>query len=146
MRQKLNKNNRACIVPPTCLRRAGYTLSEVVVASALLVVALVPVIQALSSVHLNSTRVQHKSVSLNMAQSKLEYIRAAAFCDYDRSFAQSNINVSANESYLCSVTDERLGDYLRKIIVSAGYDNDGDGVLDGSEVLVKVPSNIAKMD
>jgi len=55
---------------------AGLTLTEVVVASALLILAISPILKALTSAHLNTTTIEHKTRSLTLAQAKLDDIKA----------------------------------------------------------------------
>ena len=64
---------------------AGFTLTEVVVASALLIVAISPILKALTSAHLNTTIIEHKTRSLTLAQAKLDEIKARSIYNYTNS-------------------------------------------------------------
>lgn len=125
-------------------RSAGLTLIEVVIASALLAVVLVPILRSLTVAHASTVRVEHKSCSLILAQAKLEEIKARSIYDYTNggvSFAESNTILDG--SYLCNVADDS-GDPLKKVAVSVGFDGNGDGSLSGGEVDVTLTTLIAR--
>ena len=112
-------------------RDNGMTLTEVVVASTLLVVAVVPILRALTIAQVTGRVVDNKTQALILAQGKLEAIRARSIHHYDESFAEDSAPITG--SYLCDVTDDQDSD-LRLVTVSVGYDEDGDGNLSHSEV------------
>ncbi len=122
-------------------RSAGFTLTEAVVASALLLVAIVPVLKALSNAHFATVNIEHKTISLALAQAKLDEIRARSVYHYSDSFAETSTVLSG--SYLCSVTDD-AGDPLRTITVSVGYDDDADSSLAASETEVTLTTLVAR--
>ena len=126
----------------TSNRRAGFTITEVVVASALLIVAIVPILKGLTAGHLGTTIIEHKTRSLTLAQGKLEEIRARSIYSYSSTYAETN--TSLDGSYLCSVTDSGSGSDLRTIAVSVGYDVNGDSALAGDEIKVTLTTLIAK--
>jgi Tfp pilus assembly protein PilV len=123
-------------------RRAGFTLTEVVVASALLIVAIVPILKGLTAAHLSTTIIEHKTRSLTLAQGKLDEIRARSIYSYSSTFTESN--KSLDGSYLCNVTDSGSGSDLRTITVSVGYDVNGDSALGFDEIEVALTTLIAK--
>ena len=118
----------------------GFTLSEVIIASALLIIAIVPILKALTAVHLNSTRIQHKTKSLLLAQAKLDNIKARSIYSYSSSFAQSDTILE--NSYLCNVSDAGSGTDPRTITHSAGFDSDSNGNLDAGEIKVTLSTYI----
>jgi len=123
---------------------AGFTLTEVIVASALLIIAMVPILRALTSAHASSTSIEHKTRSLTLAQAKLDDIKARSIYDYTNggsSFAESN--TSLDVSYLCNVTDNS-GDPLKTIAVSVGYDLNGDITLAADEIEVTLTTYLAR--
>jgi Tfp pilus assembly protein PilV len=125
-------------------RFAGVSIIEVVIASTLLIVALVPILKSLTVAHATSTKIQHKSRSLILAQAKLDEIKARSIYDYTNggdSFAESN--TSLDGSYRCNVTDNS-GDPLKTVSVSVGYDTDGDNALSGGEVQVTLTTLLAR--
>ena len=122
-------------------RSAGFTLTEAVVASALLLVAMVPVLKALSNVHFATVNIEHKTISLALAQAKLDEIRARSVYHYGDSFAETNTVLSG--SYLCNVTDD-AADPRRTIAVSVGYDDDADSSLAAGETEVTLPTLVAR--
>jgi len=138
MYRKLKTANRKSQIAN---RFAGFTLTEAVVASALLLVAMVPVLKALGNAHFATVDIEHKTISLTLAQAKLDEIRARSIYHYSDSFAETNTALSG--SYLCNVTDD-TADPLRTIAVSVGYDNDADGSLADGEVEISLSTLIAR--
>ena len=122
--------------------RAGLTLTEVVIASALLIVAMVPILKGLTNSHLGTIIIERKTRSLVLAQGRLDEIKARSVYNYSRSFADNDLFLDG--SYLCNVVDEAVNSNLRKITISVGYDYDGDNILDSEEVEVTQATYIAK--
>ena len=125
-------------------RFAGVSIIEVVIASTLLIVALVPILKSLTVAHATSTKIQHKSRSLILAQAKLDEIKARSIYDYTNggdSFAESN--TSLDGSYRCNVTDNS-SDPLKTVSVSVGYDTNGDNALNSGEVQVTLTTLLAR--
>lgn len=144
MHRKLNRIE-SCIAlsrPQRKICRSGFTITEVVVASALLIVAIVPILKGLTAAHLNTTIIEHKTRSLALAQSKLEEIRARSIYSYDSTFAETDVSVDG--SYLCDVADSGSGADLRTVTVSVGYDSNGDSALGSDEIEVVLTTLIAK--
>jgi hypothetical protein len=121
--------------------RPGLTILEVALASALLIVALIPVIRSLTTAHMISSSIERKTYSLILAQGKLEKIRARAIYFYSDSFAETN--ASLGDSYLCKVDDD-ADPNLRTITVSVGRDENSDGGLGTDEVDVTLSTYIAR--
>lgn len=123
-------------------RRGGFTITEVVVASALLIVAIVPILKGLTTAHLTTTIIEHKTRSLTLAQGKLEEIRARSIYSYSGTFAETNSSLDG--SYLCNVADSGSSSDLRTVTVSVGYDVNGDSGLGSDEIEVALTTLIAK--
>lgn len=123
-------------------RFAGLTITEVVIASSLLIIAMVPILKGLTSAHAGTIIIERKSRSLILGQAKLEEIKARSVYHYSDSFAETNL--SLDSSYLCNVTDVSAGSNLRTITVSVGYDLDGDTTLDSGEIEVELETYVAK--
>ena len=122
----------------------GFTLTEVIVASGLLIIAMVPILRALTSAHASSTSIEYKTRSLALAQGKLDDIKARSIYDYTNggsSFAESDTSVDG--SYRCNVTDNS-GDPLKTIAVSVGYDLNGDITLAADEIEVTLTTYLAR--
>jgi Tfp pilus assembly protein PilV len=125
-------------------RMAGVTITEVVVASALLLTAIVPILKALTSAQLTTRIIEHRSCSLILAQAKLDEIKARSIYDYTNgstSFNESNTDLGG--SYLCNVTDD-TNDPLKQISVSVGHDLNGDKSLAGDEIEVTLTTCLAR--
>jgi len=123
-------------------RAAGFTLTEVVVASTLLILAIIPILKALTSAHVSSTIIEHRTHSLILAQAKLDEIEARSIYSYGDSFTETNSPLDG--LYLGSVVDSPVNDNLRKIVVSVGYDLNGDTNLTEDEIEVALSTLIAK--
>jgi len=123
-------------------RSGGFTLTEVAVASALLIIAMVPILKGLTAAHLNTAIIEHKSRSLILAQAKLDYIKAHSIYHYSSSYTATNLSLGG--SYLCSVSDSGSGDNLRTITVSVGFDANGDNSLGSDEIGVTLSTKLAK--
>ena len=119
----------------------GVTLTEMVVASALLMTGIVPILRALNVAQATSRQIEQKTCSLTLAQAEIATCRSRAASDYASSLAVSNAVLTG--SYLSTVTDD--GDAACKtIVISTGFDRDGNGTLASSEILVTLSTRIAK--
>ena len=123
-------------------RYAGFTFPEVIVATALLVIAIVPILKALTSAQVTSSIVEHRTLSLILAQGKVDEIKARSIYQYDDTFTETNLSIDG--SYLCNVADSAVTADLRQITVSVGYDLDGDTVLDAGEIEVTLATLMAR--
>lgn len=121
--------------------RRGISLVEVVVASALLVASLVPVLRAMTVSQITARRIARTSQSLIIAQGTLERLRARAESDYDQSLAVEAS--SPTEGYWVSVTDN-AHPVLREVTVSVGYDGDQSQTLSADEIRVVLTTCIAR--
>jgi len=144
MRRELTIDNRKSgIYAKGILNRCkGLTLTEVVVASALLLIVMVPILKALTSAQVSSVIIEQKTRSLMFAQTRLENIKARSIYSYNSSFAE--INTSVDGAYLCTVTDSGPASDIRQITVRVGYDLDGSGTLDAQEVDVTLSTLVAR--
>ena len=125
-------------------RLAGLTLIEVVIASALLAAAIVPILRCLTIAHYSGATIEHKSRSLLLAQAKLDEIKARSIYNYTNggsSFAETG--TSLDGPYLCNVTDNS-DDRLKTITVSVGFDSDDSGGLAADEVNITLATLIAR--
>lgn len=125
-------------------RSAGLTLIEVVAASVLLVVVMIPILKCLTLSHITSITVEHKTLSLVLAQAKLDQIKVKSIYDYTNgggSFTESNESLGG--SYLCNVTDDS-GDPLKTIVVKVGFDSNNDGTLSNDEVDSSLATLVAR--
>ncbi|MDH7598397.1 MAG: hypothetical protein QHH07_02010 [Sedimentisphaerales bacterium] len=121
----------------------GITIAEVVVASAIMLAAILPILHALTRAQATARLIEWKTHSLVLAQGRLEQIKASAAADYDQSFSQSGLVL--DEGYVCTVVDTYgPGADIRTITVSVGYDRDADGSLDPDEPLVTLTGQIAR--
>ncbi len=128
----------------TSKRFVGLSIIEVVIASALLIVAMVPILKSLTIAQASSIKIDYKTRSLILAQAKLDEIKARSIYNYTNggdSFAESD--TSLDGSYLCNITDDS-GDPLKTISVSVGYDTNGNSSLGSDEVQVTLTTLLAR--
>ncbi len=122
-------------------RRAGVTLTEAIVASVLLALSIVPLLQALTVAQAQDRTLERKSWSLMLAQRELEYIRARCIRHYDACYRVESRAI--RDGYLCRVADDEHP-RLRTIAVSVGLDQDGNGILSKDEVEICLSTRLAK--
>jgi prepilin-type N-terminal cleavage/methylation domain-containing protein len=123
-------------------RHKGLTLTEVIVASALLLIAMVPILKALTSAAVSEAIIEQKTRSLMFAQARLEDIKARSIYSYDSLFAESNTSVDG--AYLCTVTDSGSASDIRQITVEVGYDLNNNGTLEAQEINVTLTTLMAR--
>lgn len=130
------------MTPPSSRgRHSGVTLAEVIVASALLVIAIVPLLRALTAAQVEDRAIERRSWSLLLAQQELECIRARCIRHYDGCYRVGSKPI--RDGYLCTVADD--GDWrLRTVTVSVGLDQNNDGVLSTDEVEVSLSTRLAR--
>lgn len=130
--------------PSSILRhRHGTTLTEVIVASALLALSMIPLLKALATAHVMDRVIDRKSTSLLLAQRELETIRAWSLYHYGASCAVDSRTLP--DGYLCRVTDETHPTLeMKTVTVSVGWDRNGDGVLSAEEVEVSLCTQVAR--
>lgn len=126
-----------------CANRCeGFTLPEVVVAAALLLIAIVPILKALTQANLNSVIIERRTQSLCLAQGKLNQIKARSIYNFDNNFSESN--TALGNLYLCNVSQTTVSSNLKAISVSVGLDLNGNGALTSDEVEVSLQTQIAR--
>jgi len=121
--------------------RRGVTLSEVAVASGLLLFAVVPILKALTIAQATGTTVERRTRSLVLAQGKLDEVRARSVYHYDESFDEASTVLG--DAYLCRVSDDEHAT-RRRVSVSVGYDRNGDASLADAEVEVTLTTYVAR--
>jgi prepilin-type N-terminal cleavage/methylation domain-containing protein len=129
--------------PSSTVRCRGVTLTEVVVASALLLVCIAPLLRALTAAQVEDRAIERKSWSLMRAQREMEWIRARCLRHYDACYRASSRAVG--DGYLCLVADD-ADPRLRTVAVSVGLDQDSDGVLSPQEVEVTLCTRLARQE
>ena len=124
-------------------RQAGVSIIEVVVAASLLLVAVVPILKALTTAQVTSRIVERETQSLVLAQGKVSDIQGRAVYDFSSSYDETGTSLGG--SYLCNVSDNEHAT-LKTLSVSVGYDLDGNGSLVASEIQVTLTTLAAKRD
>ncbi len=126
---------------PSRAWRSGVTLTEAVVASALLLISILPLLKALTATHGMDRAIERKSWSLLLAQRELERIRARSVYHYDEPF-RVNSRV-LQDGFLCTVADDEHP-ALRTLTVAVGLDRNGNGVLEAHEIEVSLTTAVAR--
>jgi len=112
------------------------------VASTLLILAIVSILKALTTVHVSTTIIERRTHSLILAQAKLDEIKARSIYNYGSTFTETNSSLDG--SYLGNVEDSSVSSNLRKITVTVGYDLNSDSNLADDEIEVTLATYIAR--
>jgi hypothetical protein len=123
-------------------RYKGLTLAEVVLASALLLIVMVPILKALTTAQVSAAIIEQKTRSLILAQAKLDDIKARSIYSFDTNFSENNIALDGD--YLCQVVQNSGGSDIKRIAVKVGYDTDSNGSLATEEVQITLVTLLAR--
>ncbi|HBG28667.1 MAG: hypothetical protein A2Y10_11995 [Planctomycetes bacterium GWF2_41_51] len=123
-------------------RRQGFTLPEVLTASALLVIAFVPILKALTQINLSTVIIERRTKSLNLAKMKINHLHAKSIKNFDDDFSESNLVLDS--FYLCNISNQSVNGNLKSIVVSVGMDRNGNRTLDSSEVEISLQTQLAR--
>jgi hypothetical protein len=132
-------------VPGRIRYRNCFTFIEVVVASLLLTIAMVPILRALSASYIMSRTIEYKTQSLVHAKAKLDKIKAESIYYFDNDFSEQSSVIEGD--YLVTVDDDDLSpadDDLREINVFVGFDQNHNQQLEDEEVEVTFSTMIAR--
>jgi type II secretory pathway pseudopilin PulG len=119
----------------------GFTITEVVIATSLLIIATIPILRALTGAHVTSAIIERRTRSLTLAQTKLDEIKARSIYNYGQSFTETNNPLEG--SFLCNVEDTSVNTNLRKIKISVGKDLNGNSALDNNEIEITLSTLLA---
>jgi len=132
--------------PPIAARQkrksGGFTFTEVIVASTLLLLAMVPILRALTQAHLSSVVIERKTRCLTLAQTKLDDVKARSIYDFNGTTTENN--VSLDGAYLCTVGVNVAGANLKQVTVEVGYDLNDNNILGADEVEIELVTYIAR--
>jgi Tfp pilus assembly protein PilV len=123
-------------------KAAGFTFTEVIVASSLMLLAMVPILRALTQAHLGSVIIERRSRCLTLAQTKLDEVKARSIYNWDDDFNESD--TSLDGAFLCDVTFQNEATDLKRLTVSVGYDQDGSTTLDAGEIEITLITLVAR--
>ena len=112
-------------------------------ASSLLVLAMVPILRALTQAHLVSVAIERRTKCLTLAQTKLDDVKAKSIYNWV-GLPFSETNTSLDGDYLCTVQDTAAGTDLKNISVEVGYDSSGNGQLGADEVEIELVTYVAR--
>ncbi|MDT8301019.1 MAG: prepilin-type N-terminal cleavage/methylation domain-containing protein [Sedimentisphaerales bacterium] len=127
---------------PARRKSRGFTLTEIVIASSLLVIVIIPILRALTIAQVGNRIIEHRTNSLILAQAKLDEIKARSVYNYSSSFAETDSSLEG--SYLCNVADISVNANLRQITVSVGEDLNDNSTLDTDEIEITLATLIAQ--
>ena len=125
---------------PRRTRRTGLTLMEVLVASALLGIALVPAFDMVTRGMVLARDVEVRSRAVFLAEREMETALATAAQNFGTSLAKQSQDLGGG--YRATMTETTSG--LKKTVaVQVGFDTDSNGTLSSSEVLVTFATIVA---
>jgi len=125
--------------------RNCFSLVEVLVASLLLTVAMVPILRGLTASHVLDRKVEYRTHSLVFAKAKLDWIKAESIYNFDADFAEDSSVIEGE--YLVSVDDDDVtppDNDLREINVFVGYDSNHNQNLEDDEIEVSLRTMITR--
>ena len=123
-------------------RFLGFTFTEVIAASLLLGVAILPILRGLTISQFQNKIIEQKARSRILAQARLDRTKVRSVYHYADNFSQSDLSLDG--LYLCDITDTSVEADLRKIVVSVGYDSNKNDRLANDEILVTLSTYIAR--
>ncbi|OQA02617.1 MAG: hypothetical protein BWY69_00971 [Planctomycetes bacterium ADurb.Bin401] len=126
----------------TVNKQNGFTLPEVLVASALLVLAIVPILKVLAQINMNTVVVERKTKSLSLAKMKVNQLHAKSIKNFNDDFSETNLVL--DNSYLCNISNQFVNSNLKAVSVSVGMDRNGSGTLEGGEIEITLQTQLAR--
>lgn len=129
----------------------GFTLLELLAASALMVVALVPALQLTRRALELGREAETRNMLVTLGVSKLEEHLAQAAASWTTLDESGSMSVPGHSNLKYHVTrsedpaDGGIADKLMAVEVTAWEDSDGDGAADAGEVQVSFRSKVAKL-
>jgi len=124
------------------MKERGFTLTELLVSTFLLSIAIVPIVKYLAETQVLSRRMERATKAVFLAQRRMEKIEAQTLKNFGADRSASNVQLMPG--YLCNVTDGQEGPLLKSIKVSVGYDTNGNGILDADEINITLDTKLAK--
>ncbi|HET6440946.1 MAG TPA: prepilin-type N-terminal cleavage/methylation domain-containing protein [Phycisphaerae bacterium] len=125
---------------PRRTRRIGLTLMEVLVASALLGIALVPAFDMVTRGMVLAHDVEVRTRAVFLAEREMETALAKATENFSTSLAKPSADLG--DGYRTTVT-ETVSGLKKTITVQAGFDTNKNGVLGSDEVLASFATIVA---
>ena len=125
---------------PRRTRRTGLTLMEVLVASALLGIALVPAFDMVTRGMVLARDVEVRSRAVFLAEREMETALAAAGQNFSASLTKQSQDLG--DGYRATVTESTSG-LMKTVTVQAGFDADRNGTLSSGEVLATFATVVA---
>ena len=122
--------------------RRGMSLIELLMASALLLIAVVPITDALWRGAALARDIQMRTKATLLAQQEMEAALALAADDFTRDPGKSSAPLG--DGYLVTVTGVAVG-LTKTISVQVGWDRDKSGSLGSTEVLVALKTIAANV-
>ena len=125
---------------PRRTRRIGLTLMEVLVASALLGIALVPAFDMVTRGMVLARDVEVRSRAVFLAEREMETALATAAQNFGTSLAKQSADLG--DGYRATVT-ETVSGLKKTVAVQVGFDTDSNRTLSSGEVLVTFATVVA---
>ncbi|MEN6386780.1 MAG: prepilin-type N-terminal cleavage/methylation domain-containing protein [Phycisphaerales bacterium] len=123
-------------------RNSGFTLPEVIVASTLLLLALVPILKAMAQINANTVLIERRTKSLSLAKMKINELQAKSIYNFNDVISENN--QSLDDSYLCNISSQTINTNLKAITVSVGMDKNQNGSLAANEIEISLKTQLAR--
>ena len=115
-------------------RNRGITLTEVLVSSLLLIIAIIPILKGMTVATVDTKKIEHKTKAAFLAQEKLDWIKGKSVYDYTN--GGSGWAVTGEDlggGYWCNISQsypyDPASEDLMQIQIEAGHNSSGNNVL-----------------
>jgi len=122
-------------------RCSGLSLLELVLASALLVAAAVPILNAAGRAVAAAQEIEWRTRATFLAQQEMENVLGLAAENFGRDFTRNSADLG--EGYRVTVQQSLLEALKKTILVKVGRDENASAILDNGEVLVTLGTIVA---
>lgn len=132
-------------------RPAGQTMLELIAATVIIMIALVPALKLTRQRFANTKELEHSELRLTLCTSKLEEELARTASQWDLNTQRGNFQTAgySDVRFLVSKSDAvaagGIPDALATIDVTVWHDLDANGTLDPDELSVRLATKLAKL-
>jgi prepilin-type N-terminal cleavage/methylation domain-containing protein len=128
----------------TIKNRKGFTLVEIMLATVILVISIIPVTIMLPRIYTDNKSIALANRAVFLGQMKMEEVKTKALTFYNSNYSVSSATAfaSPDNMFKYKVSDVYDTD-IKTLIVTVWYDNNSNNVLDGTEESVQYKTKIA---
>lgn len=131
------------------LNEKGFTLIEVLLAIVILGIAIIPLMQIFPQASLIAANTKQETRIGFLAQQKLEQVKGQALAYFYGNYSESATAFPSPDSdfkytvnYFTASGDD--GNYVRAIKVTVWYDDNNNGIIDGSENMIELNTKVSR--